>query len=798
MKYKLVLCLLTALLSTNISSPVKATEDLPTIYVTIVSHNEEPSFPNHPNFVNDYDTYQSFRNGAVNFAEMLKSEGVKYDFQSDWNFLLAEQENWSDFDNTNGKNLLRWLVEDMGFAVDPHAHESTYSIADVAYLMEQLDIIPSNIVGGFIATPAEDSRVEDFQVPIEGWIYNTSWEADALWGGGSGNHVNDEGQWTSGIWRAQDNDHFFIDDPDSKPVIGSYTSTWEGLDDLLEKRANGELDPNKMYTANIMTNQEDAQDQDFIDEFQNEIQARQSYTDSGAIVWVTLPEALEIWETEYDSVPETYNYVQGEITSSVVDNTSTADTAVFSDVDSNDDYYESISYVYEEGIVEGYSDGTYRSTSPINRAEFTKILIESANPGEAEQSESCFTDVDAAAWYAKYICFAKVYNIVDGYPDGSFKPAQSINIVEALKITLETYFDTIPSASGEWYQKYWDFAEEQNYLLNDWESPAQELTRGEMAELIYRIMTGTSSSTEASKELSEKNVLFTVNTQEFIFGEESIETMNRIIDIHEDYNIPVDIYLDDQILQVYLDEAPELIERFKTSSVVSISYHARPPVPYYYDYDWLGLESYSQTELETLIEAYGTHAIDSQTGQTTDEEGGFSYFEEVFGYAPPAAATPTSSTTGSLVKNYFAENGASFLVENDRDYSWGDTKEGIAVRPEDVEVKLFERTNESAEDIFSELDSLTGDGPYFMNIKVHDNDFITDESAWVAIYVANKKQNRGTLTPPFDLSLAQDRDFLSEEESEVLWDAYEACVAYAANHQVEYTTWNMMELIEEL
>lgn len=810
MKYKLAICLLAVFISTNLGSTVNASEDLPTIYVTIVSHNEEPSFPNHPNFMTDYETYQSFRNGTVAFAEMLKSEGVKYDFQSDWNFLLAEQASWSDFDNTNGKNLLRWLVEDMGFAVDPHAHESTYSIADVAYLMEQLDITPSNIVGGFIATPAEDSRVEDFQVPIEGWKYNTSWEADALWGGGSGNHVDDEGQWTSGIWRAQDNEHFFIDDPDSKPVIGNYTSTWDGLDDLLEKRADGELDPDKMYTANIMTNQEDAQDQDFIDEFQSEIEARQSYTNSGAIEWVTLPEALEIWETEYDSVPETYNYEQGEITSSVAD-TSSTDTdsndissdvpdpeEPFSDVDSSDNYYDAITYVYGESIVEGYSDGTYRSTSSINRAEFTKILIESANPGEAVQSESCFSDVDSAEWYAKYICFAKVYNIVGGYSDGSFKPAQSINIAEALKITLGTYFGSIPSTGGEWYQKYWDFADEHNYLLSDWDSPAQELTRGEMAELIYRIVTGRSSSTQNPKELTTKNILFTVNTQEFIFGDESIETLNRIVDIHEAYDIPVDIYLDDQILQVYLDEAPELIERFKTSSVVSISYHARPPVPYYYDYDWLGLESYSQEELEALIEDYGTHAIDSETGETTAEAGGFSYFEEVFDYAPPAAATPTSGTTGSLVKSYFAENGASFLVENDRDYSWGETREGIPVRPEDVEVKLFERTDESPEDIFSELDSLTGEGPYFMNIKVHDNDFITDESAWVAIYVANKKQNHGTLTPPFDLSLAEDRNFLSDEESEALWDAYEACVAYAADHQSEYSTWNMMELIDEL
>ncbi len=303
---------------------------------------------------------------------------------------------------------------------------------------------------------------------------------------------------------------------------------------------------------------------------------------------------------------------------------------------------------------------------------------------------------------------------------------------------------------------------------------------------------------DEEKTLSESNVLFTLNTQEFISSEESIETVNRVIDIHEKYKVPVDIYLDGTILQTYLDEAPELIERLKSSSVVSVSYHARPPMPYYNDYEWMDFDAMSDAEIEAVVEKYGTHEIDPETGETTDQAGGFTYFEEVFGYAPPAAATPTNGTTGPFVKSYFAENGASFLVENDRDYSWGSTKDGIPVRPEDVEVKLFERTDETPEEIFAELDALSDSGPYFMNIKVHDNDFITDESAWVSIYVANKKANHKQLTPPFDLSKGEDRALLSTTESEELWSAYEACVKYASENTDQYTLWNMKELAEEL
>ena len=436
----LLLCSLLSTLTPFNSSGVFASTDKPTIYVSIVSHNEEPSFPNHPDFTSDYDAYESFRNGTVAFAEMLHDEGVKYDFQSDWNFLLAEQEHWDEFNNTNGKNLLRWLVEDMDFAVDPHAHESTYSIADVAYLMEQLDITPSNILGGFIATPAEDSRVEDFQVPIEGWKYNTTWEADALWGGGSGNHVDDEGQWTSGIWRAQDNENFFIDDPDSKPVIGTYTSTWDGLDDLLEKRENGELEAGKMYTATIMTNQEDAQDQDFIDEFQSEIEARKSYTTSGAIEWVTLTEALTIWEDDYDSTPETYNYEDGEITSSTAtsttNTTNTSSNASFTDIEGH--WAEEIILTfYEMGVIQGKSSTRFAPDDSMTRAELLKVaLLAGGYDPESSESTSAFSDVSEEDWFMPYVAYGYKNGFIEGYSDGRFKPNDNINRAEALTILL--------------------------------------------------------------------------------------------------------------------------------------------------------------------------------------------------------------------------------------------------------------------------------------------------------------------------------------------------------------------------
>jgi hypothetical protein len=165
-----------------------------------------------------------------------------------------------------------------------------------------------------------------------------------------------------------------------------------------------------------------------------------------------------------------------------------SEASIFSDVDSDYEYYDAINYVETYGIVEGYSDGTYRPENEINRAEFTKILIEAKYPGEADAGDDCFTDVAADQWYAKYVCFAKDQGILSGYSDGSFKPSQSINIAEALKITLETYFPgEFEVSTDPWYQKYWDYAEENGFILDEWGSAGENLSRGAMAELIYRI-----------------------------------------------------------------------------------------------------------------------------------------------------------------------------------------------------------------------------------------------------------------------------------------------------------------------
>ncbi len=133
-------------------------------------------------------------------------------------------------------------------------------------------------------------------------------------------------------------------------------------------------------------------------------------------------------------------------------NTSIIATAsFFSDVSDEHPKSFAIEYVKDNGIFSGYSDGTFRPDDLINRAELTKVLVLAA-PGVTDQvvddyfmtnyldndySYASFPDVDVKEWYAKYIAYAQGMGWIDGYPDGTFKPSQTVNFIEALKMIIE-------------------------------------------------------------------------------------------------------------------------------------------------------------------------------------------------------------------------------------------------------------------------------------------------------------------------------------------------------------------------
>lgn len=120
-----------------------------------------------------------------------------------------------------------------------------------------------------------------------------------------------------------------------------------------------------------------------------------------------------------------------------------SDSEVFSDINTSHKYSNSIMYLKKSGIIDGYPDGTFKPTNTINRAELLKILI--GNKYDTTGHSNCFKDVNNE-WFAPYVCYAKKQNWIQGYSDGAFKPAQAVNRAEAIKMAIEVFGIDLPSS----------------------------------------------------------------------------------------------------------------------------------------------------------------------------------------------------------------------------------------------------------------------------------------------------------------------------------------------------------------
>lgn len=159
---------------------------------------------------------------------------------------------------------------------------------------------------------------------------------------------------------------------------------------------------------------------------------------------------------------------------------------LFNDVPSTHPNRDAIKYVKDKGIVGGYEDGTYKPDAPINRAELTKVVVEAKYAGQASGS-NCFSDV-TDDWSAPYICFAKLKEIIGGYPDGSFVGWNNVTFVEAIKIILNAFGIEVEGGADLWFENHVKKAAELGIIPTSISKFTQEVTRGEVAEIIHRLL----------------------------------------------------------------------------------------------------------------------------------------------------------------------------------------------------------------------------------------------------------------------------------------------------------------------
>jgi hypothetical protein len=108
----------------------------------------------------------------------------------------------------------------------------------------------------------------------------------------------------------------------------------------------------------------------------------------------------------------------------------------FSDVPDSHWAKDAIEQLASLKVIAGYPDQTFRPDKTITRAEMCTLIFNVPSTLEAQPLNlpAFFKDVPKKHWAAKYIYSAAVRGIVTGNPDGSFKPNQKINRLEAIAL----------------------------------------------------------------------------------------------------------------------------------------------------------------------------------------------------------------------------------------------------------------------------------------------------------------------------------------------------------------------------
>ena len=128
----------------------------------------------------------------------------------------------------------------------------------------------------------------------------------------------------------------------------------------------------------------------------------------------------------------------------------------FIDVLANHWAANSIGRLADKGIVNGYSDGTYRPNNKITREEAAAIIVKAVGL-KTKGMVSDFLDVPENSWSSSSIAAAQEAGIINGYADGTFRPEAKVSreevaamVTKAFKLKLKsgaTKFKDVPAKS---------------------------------------------------------------------------------------------------------------------------------------------------------------------------------------------------------------------------------------------------------------------------------------------------------------------------------------------------------------
>lgn len=117
----------------------------------------------------------------------------------------------------------------------------------------------------------------------------------------------------------------------------------------------------------------------------------------------------------------------------------------YPDVPEDHKSVKNIEFLTKRGIIEGFPDNTFRPDAAVTRAEASRIIIgasaalEINYPANNKRPMIKFTDIRDDRWYSKPIAGMYENRIINGFPDKSFRPNETVTRAQLAKMISDAF-----------------------------------------------------------------------------------------------------------------------------------------------------------------------------------------------------------------------------------------------------------------------------------------------------------------------------------------------------------------------
>ncbi len=146
-------------------------------------------------------------------------------------------------------------------------------------------------------------------------------------------------------------------------------------------------------------------------------------------------------------------------------------------------YADSVGQLVGIGVIQGFPDGTFKPAATITRAQMAAVMVRSLgfdSLATASKGATPFSDVPATHWASGYVNVAYNKSIINGMGDGTFHPEDPVTYAQAITMLVRATGHA-GEVVGAWPTGYVEVAQKLGLTSNVDFSSTAPATRGDVA-----------------------------------------------------------------------------------------------------------------------------------------------------------------------------------------------------------------------------------------------------------------------------------------------------------------------------